>query len=1358
MTLKRKILTRIYLLTFLIIIAMSVSYYLLFTNDVRKRSHQQVIMTFRLIADDLRSRVDTALPQISQFSDSALLSPMYMLRMLQQQSAASAQNNTVWNLTKKMTYLSGIALEMQEFGSLVDAQEILIYDHDRQLLAVLMEHGGELQTSVYLPELDGDVLAPIHKGDLWYAMLQSLDEIPRRPLPEHVSLQDEGPLSNAAVSTTRLGEHIALTIRSPIFEQGELLGTCVVHLNIRRHDVERYAGLSGTEVNIFAGSRLSVGTLEEHNYFALPKSPAQADSRWLAEAGREPAIEFSRNRARETSYYQGVLLLGTPDAVAGAITVHLPRSQEKQEVSRFLLIVVAMTLGFSILVAFEAIGLSEAIVRPILHLIDVMQVVEAGNYEVKAPDDDHDEIGKLAHTFNTMTAQINAGFAKIERQNKELKELDKLKDEFLSNTSHELRTPLNGIAGLADAMLSGADGPLTTEERKHTQMILQSSKRLSAMVNSILDYSKARSEKLKLKIQRFGIAEVTDLVITMARPQLKDRPVALSMELPAELPKVYGDMDQVEQILTNLVGNAVKFTREGQIVISAGLTPRPPLSCEKRGLEGELAFVKITVSDTGIGIPEQAKPRIFTAFEQADGSSSREFGGTGLGLAITKELVQLHGGTIGVESEEGVGSSFWFTLPCTPEAIPSYKNASKERPLSSRERGPRGEVVGKSKAVSPSPDPSREGQVISFPGSDAPSGIEDEVLPLSSEEKEPEGEWHRKPEADLISSSNKGKRIMIVEDDPINLEVMETHLTHAGFETIRAINGKEAIDMINGDTVDLILCDVMMPLVDGFTFAMRMQEKDQLRRTPLVFVSAKGEKTDIMRGLRAGAVEYITKPVESDELLLKINALLELTHTHSVENALGMVMTQDREYPTGTEHDPQFLTIQRGKGEKILVVDDEEVNVEVFQSQLKHYNYEVIVAENGYEALRKLEAEQPDLVLLDLMMPGLPGHKVCQEMRRTKNYYELPIIILTAKHETQEKIYGLNIGANDYMLKPFHKEELLTRIALLLRLSALQKTVIARNAELEVEIIERRQAEEALRHEVTERIKAQRDLQQLNDKLEARVKERTEELEAAVEHLKSTQVHLVEAEKMAALAGLVTGVAHELNTPIGIGITSSSYLSQELKTFIQQFQSGEMTRSSLEKFLGTVTQSVAMTFANLQRVSNLVKMFKQLDVHRSGEEMRRFPVKSYLENTVRGLQLKLEWLPHQIHISADEELMLESFPGAFSHVISSLLMNALIHAYDEEENGQIRMSVRQEGEELFIELADDGRGISGEHREKIFDPFFTTARGKGGSGLGLHIVYMIVRQKLKGSIRCESELGRGTRFLLRVPLSLVGKI
>ncbi len=278
------------------------------------------------------------------------------------------------------------------------------------------------------------------------------------------------------------------------------------------------------------------------------------------------------------------------------------------------------------------------------------------------------------------------------------------------------------------------------------------------------------------------------------------------------------------------------------------------------------------------------------------------------------------------------------------------------------------------------------------------------------------------------------------------------------------------------------------------------------------------------------------------------------------------------------------------------------------------------------------------------------------------------------------------------------------------------------------------------------------NLKRFNENLELLVGDRTQELSQALSNLQSAQTELVKSEKMAALGGLVAGIAHEINTPIGIGVTAASLITDKIQELSDSLQKGLLKRSDLDKFLDTLKQSSLIVLANLNRAAELIQSFKQVAVDQSSEERRAFDLKAYLEEVLLNLQPKLKRTKINVLIDCPDNIVLDSFPGLISQIATNLVMNSLLHAYDAGDNGTICFCVTQYSDFLSFEYSDDGKGIPSDNIDKIFDPFYTTKRGQGGSGLGLHIVYNLVTQKLQGTITCESQVGVGTKFMMQIPL------
>ncbi|MCA1994669.1 MAG: response regulator, partial [Coleofasciculus sp. S288] len=424
----------------------------------------------------------------------------------------------------------------------------------------------------------------------------------------------------------------------------------------------------------------------------------------------------------------------------------------------------------------------------------------------------------LENRFNEARQNLQSYATELETKNADLQKLDQLKDEFLANTSHELKTPLNAIVGIAESLVDGATGQLSKPTLFNLSLIVSSGKRLTQLVNDLLDFSRLKHKNIELKIQPIGMREITDVVLMLSQPLVGKKPLKLINRIAPDTPPVDADENRVQQILHNLVGNAIKFTDSGTVEVSANVVT--PL---KRGV----GYLEITVADTGIGIPPDKIDRIFESFEQADGSIAREYGGVGLGLAVTKQLVQLHGGEIRVESTPGLGSRFTFTLPLSKGRVESKSS----------------EEVSKVQDFSPITESAdeffRDGDALAFP----------------------EGAF----------------QILIVDDEPVNLQVLVNHLSLQNYAITQASNGMEALEIIRkGFTPDLILLDIMMPKMTGYELCKKIREQFPANELPVVLLTAKNQVSDLVEGFGSGANDYLTKPVSKNELLARIKTHLRL--------------------------------------------------------------------------------------------------------------------------------------------------------------------------------------------------------------------------------------------------------------------------------------------------------------------------------------------------------------------------------------------------------------------------------------------------------------------------------------------------
>ncbi|MCP4346911.1 MAG: response regulator [Desulfobacterales bacterium] len=392
---------------------------------------------------------------------------------------------------------------------------------------------------------------------------------------------------------------------------------------------------------------------------------------------------------------------------------------------------------------------------------------------------------------------------------------------------------------------------------------------------------------------------------------------------------------------------------------------------------------------------------------------------------------------------------------------------------------------------------------------------------------------------------------------------------------------------------------------------------------------------------------------------------------------------------------------------KILVVDDDQIVRYILTDILESHEYYIETAKDGEDAIGKF-AKDFDLIIVDMKMPKLGGIDLIKELKS-----DIPFIVLTGSDDVTDAIKAMNNGASDYILKDGNIENTVP-------------LSVAR-------VLERQQIRE-------ENLRLMRDLENKN-----------KELEKALKEIERGQEQLVQSAKMASLGELVTGVAHEINTPIGIGVGAASHLAKITYEIISSFENEKMKKSDLKKYFSFAKDYSELMLANLKRAGELVSSFKKISADQTSQDKRLFNVKSYLDEVILTLKPELKKTAHEIEINCPEHIEINSFPGAIAQVMTNLVMNSMIHAYEKEDKGKIRINVSLRQDDILLEYSDDGKGIPQAHLGRIFNPFFTTKRGHGGTGLGLNIVFNIVHSTLKGSISCESAENIETKFIITIP-------
>ncbi|MGP0580174.1 ATP-binding protein [Paenibacillus peoriae] len=405
--------------------------------------------------------------------------------------------------------------------------------------------------------------------------------------------------------------------------------------------------------------------------------------------------------------------------------------------------------------------------------------------------------------FNTNT--------ELRRLSDRLQRADQVKNEFLANTSHELRNPLHGMINIAQTVLENQDGTLDEPNRRNMQLLVTVGRRMSLLLNDLLDVTRLREKDILLEKTSLKPQAVASGVLDMLQFMTDGKPLNMVVDIPADFPNVLADENRVIQIMFNLLHNAVKYTAEGTISVHAQI-------------QSDMASIQ--VRDTGIGMDEETQKRIFQPYEQGNSQLTVIGDGLGLGLSISKQLVELHGGSLSVHSELGKGSTFSFTLPLDPSPITDE----------SRDHGQvrNDEAVG---AIS-----------LAF----------------------------QKETVLQVAAGSVRPSILAVDDDPVNLRVLEGILALEQYDIVTVTSAQDALHMLDRREWDLIIADVMMPQMSGYELTRRAREYFSISELPVLLLTARSQQEDLYTGFLAGANDYIMKPVDSMELKSRVRALTEV--------------------------------------------------------------------------------------------------------------------------------------------------------------------------------------------------------------------------------------------------------------------------------------------------------------------------------------------------------------------------------------------------------------------------------------------------------------------------------------------------
>ena len=1062
---------------------------------------------------------------------------------------------------------------------------------------------------------------------------------------------------------------------------------------------------------------------------------------------------------------------------------------------------------------------------------------------------------------------------------------NRAKSDFLANMSHEVRTPVNAIIGMAHLALRANP---TTQQRGYLTKIDTAANNLLSIMNDILDFSKIEAGKLTLESIAFSLEEVMVNLRDIVGHKADQKGIPISFAVAPEVPRyLAGDPLRLGQILINLVNNAIKFTRHGKISVKVSLTD------DEQSPNTDAARLKFSVSDTGIGMTPPQIAHLFQSFNQADTSFTRQYGGTGLGLAISKQLAELMGGRIWVESEFGVGSTFHFTAVFANAA----SELSESAPLSMKTLGtdlgskyilvvddseearnrivdllrPDGHTVrcvssgeeaitalmAGSQAAQPFDLVLMDWQLPGINGIEASRRIKaskmlisipavvmfsafkrDEVMigandvmlegflvkPVSAANlrEAMDAIWTTPSSrldaelspAKLSTNPLVGRRVLLVEDNELNRDLAIELLGDLGISVTIAVNGRDAVDLVDTQSFDLVLMDIQMPIMDGLTATKLVRADSRFKALPIIAMTAHAMSGDRGRSLNAGMNDHLTKPIDPNGLtqmlmrwmpvatgagtapkvqplaaseevpnslppfdipaalartnnkprLLRkmligfrdqyVDATAELRRyldenkleqaerlAHSLKSIAAMLEAKDlsqaaaavelalrtaevagisrlvddmeeqlapairaasmldrrtRDEPAPQLPESAAKTLK--KRHTILVVDDEPLVLKLLADTF--HDYDLIMAKEGDTGLQLATLNPPEIILLDVNMPGMDGFEVCRRLKDDPRTSEIPVVFITGCGDVDSETRGLTLGAVDYVTKPMNPAVLRVRVSNQFKLKRAQVDLL--------------------------RILAKKYLDDMVDELER---------SAAQDRNRELQLQMKDS--------FLSHVSHELRTPLAAIYSFASLVADQI--------AGETTEQQ-DEYLGIVLSNVEQLKSMVDDLLESTRLCTgKLSI--ALEEVPIVEVVTYAVNTLQeAANAKSIRLSSRV---PDDLSFVHADPTRMRQSLIILLDNALKFT---PSGGEVSVSVRvfeDDPSYLLVEVSDSGCGISSELTESVFERLFQVNHpdqgSRNGLGLGLHIAKELVRRQ-GGDIWVNSALGQGSKFCFTVPV------